>query len=222
MSHNDSLSLKFNDYFTIQEAITPEDINSALSLRYRVFCEERGFETKNDLGVEEDLYDDAASHFIIRHNWTNTIVAACRTIIATYDDDFKFPFEQFASDYVLPTSTPKINMMELSRLSVSKEILAELKPSFNEDELNMSKLLLPALFSAGIGDAASMGIENFVGCMEPKAVRFMQMIGFVPQIIGDKFEHKGMRVPLFIPIEKSLAGAKSKNAELHQLLTHRI
>ena len=51
------------------------DIDAALRLRYRVFCEERGAQSAGAAGLEEDAYDRDCDHLVvIDHNHANAPV----------------------------------------------------------------------------------------------------------------------------------------------------
>ncbi|MGZ8186120.1 MAG: GNAT family N-acyltransferase, partial [Methylobacter sp.] len=72
----------FDDHFEFFLADTDESKEIHYSIRYQVYCEEMGFENKDDFPLEQefDEYDNHSTHFIVRHKPTGHWVGAMRLI----------------------------------------------------------------------------------------------------------------------------------------------
>ena len=70
----------FVKIFGIEVADTEQLRRDAFRLRYRVYCEERKFERREDFPdrLESDRFDDGAVHAIVRHRETGIVVGAVR------------------------------------------------------------------------------------------------------------------------------------------------
>ena len=86
----------FDNYFDVYLANTPEGKEEHYNLRYKVYCEEMGFEEKNDLmpGQEQDVWDEHSVHFLIRHRETGQWVGAMRMV---FQQDGTLPLKESCS-----------------------------------------------------------------------------------------------------------------------------
>jgi N-acyl amino acid synthase of PEP-CTERM/exosortase system len=111
----------FDDYFEVFLADTPESKAINYSIRYQVYCEEMGFENKDDFPMEQefDEYDNHSSHFIVRHKQSKQWIGAMRLIIK---NDQLLPIEQHCVLNEPIVNNGKHQTVELSRLCVLKEI----------------------------------------------------------------------------------------------------
>lgn len=111
----------FDDYFEVFLADTPESKAIHYSIRYQVYCEEMGFENKDDFPMEQefDEYDQQAVHFIVRHKLTNQWVGAVRltTPIARM-----LPMEKHCKIHEPIDKSLPHRVVEFSRLCLVKEI----------------------------------------------------------------------------------------------------
>jgi len=111
----------FDDHFEVFLADTPESKEINYSIRYQVYCEEMGFENKNDFPLEQefDEYDNDSVHFIIKHKQSDQWIGAMRLVSKTNQ---LLPIEQHC---VLNEAIEKCDIgksVELSRLCLVKEI----------------------------------------------------------------------------------------------------
>ena len=111
----------FDNHFEVFLADTREGKEINYSIRYQVYCEEMGFENKDDFPLEQefDEYDNQSSHFIIRHKQSGQWIGAMRLIFNT---EKLLPIEQYC---VLNETIDKSDLgksVELSRLCLIKEI----------------------------------------------------------------------------------------------------
>jgi N-acyl amino acid synthase of PEP-CTERM/exosortase system len=75
----------FDNNFEVFLADTPESKAIHYSIRYQVYCEEMGFENKDNFPLEQefDEYDSQSTHFIVRTRLTGHWVGAIRMVFNT-------------------------------------------------------------------------------------------------------------------------------------------
>src|SRR3954466_3012265 len=85
----------------VEIARTPEQVLEAKKLRYRVYCEERGFEP-GEGGIEQDEFDDNARHARVRSGPQGEVFGTVRLVLGAEDADGKgLPMQRVCEDYVL-------------------------------------------------------------------------------------------------------------------------
>lgn len=110
----------FNKYFEVILADTEESKKAHYSIRYQVYCEEMGFENKDDFPeqMEHDEYDDRSVHFIVRDKMSGQWLGAMRLI---YKQDSLLPIEQSCKLKEKIGYSEFSGAVELSRLCLIKE-----------------------------------------------------------------------------------------------------
>lgn len=111
----------FDDHFEVFLADTRESQEIHYSIRYQVYCEEMGFENKDDFPLKQefDEYDNCSTHFIVRHKHTGAWVGAMRLI---FKNNHPLPLEKNCSLDELIDYSDSYQSVELSRLCLVKEI----------------------------------------------------------------------------------------------------
>ena len=73
-----SLVDDFQKFFDVEFVASKEQRDEALSIRYRVYCEEFGYESKGQFPdkKESDEYDQQSLHCLIKHKSSN-LAAGC-------------------------------------------------------------------------------------------------------------------------------------------------
>src|SRR4051812_7287264 len=70
---------------SIEVARSEEQVLEAMRLRYRVYCEERGYEPGQN-GIEQDEYDPNAKHILVRSRATGEVYGTVRIVLSKQDD----------------------------------------------------------------------------------------------------------------------------------------
>ena len=111
----------FDDHFEVFLADTRESKEIHYSIRYQVYCEEMGFENKEDFPSEQefDEYDSHSTHFIVRTRQTGQWVGAMRMI---FKNDQLFPLEKHCTLNTMIKNDIFNRSVEISRLCLVKEI----------------------------------------------------------------------------------------------------
>src|ERR1700712_3195611 len=85
----------------VEIARTPEQILEAKRLRYKVYCEERGFEP-GEGGLEQDEFDANAHHVLVRSAATGEVYGTVRLVLSKrHEGGAGFPMQRVCEDYVL-------------------------------------------------------------------------------------------------------------------------
>ncbi len=105
---------------TFKKIETEEELLEVYKLRFKVYCQERGFEPETSYPDErmQDEYDAHSLHFIAMVG--NEPVGTSRVVL---NNSVGFPIEKFCSITASVQKLKKEQMLEVSRLAVSKEIL---------------------------------------------------------------------------------------------------
>lgn len=119
----------FDDNFEVFLADTHESKNIHYSIRYQVYCEEMGFENKDDfpLEMEFDEYDNHSVHFIVRAKETGQWVGAMRMV---FKNELPLPMETHCLLNKPISNTIFNRSIEISRLCLVKEVRRR-KTDFN-------------------------------------------------------------------------------------------
>ena len=113
------LARAFDDEFQVVVADTAELRNAAFALRHEVYCRELGFEPIRAGGLERDIYDDRARHYLLAHQPSGAWAGCLRVVFA--DDDVQeigLPFEMARVpllDEARLAATPRASIGEISR-----------------------------------------------------------------------------------------------------------
>lgn len=111
----------FEEHFEVFLADTETSKQIHYKIRYQVYCEEMGFENKDDFPNKEerDEYDEHSLHFIVRHKHSKAWVGAMRLIKKEHT---LLPLEKNCTLNEAIEHSDKRTSVELSRLCLIKEI----------------------------------------------------------------------------------------------------
>ncbi|NOR80806.1 MAG: PEP-CTERM/exosortase system-associated acyltransferase [Methyloprofundus sp.] len=186
----------FDTHFEVFLADTPESKEIHYSIRYQVYCEEKGFENKNDfpMEMEKDNYDQSSEHFIVRHKESGEWVAAMRLVISGKNG---LPMEQHCVLHEEIESNHFQKAAELSRLCVLEKVRKSAGEGQNLLRKNSRRVSQSIIW--GLLNAASEYCHHntlnwyFMTCTSLKKV--LSRGGFKMATIGDLCHHKGERYP---------------------------
>jgi len=228
----------FNEYFEMVPAVSDDLKNEVYKLRYQVYCIETGFESLDQFpdGLEFDEYDDHSIHYLIRHRKFNIYAATTRLILpnATKPETL-FPIEQHSQIDNLEhmKNIPRINLAEISRFCVSKELKRRRKEYgtltgfgpdseyvFTEDERRVFPHITIALIACLIKMSKDNKIYYWYAVMEPSLLRFLSSLGIYFNNIGPLTDYHGKRQPCVVKVNDLLSGVFKKNSDIWDMLTN--
>lgn len=216
MIETESLEVQFARYFDVQVARDETLKDLCYRMRYRVYCEEFGYESPQAFpdGRETDDYDPLALSCVILHRRTGQLAGSLRLIPGVFAGKaLDLPFEltrsvalegEFSGVEVLDRST----ICEVSRLAVgcafrrrdgefSSRIGEQTSLDPDHAEYRCFNVVSEAIFLAGVALASIVGSTNMFAMMEPVLPRILRRSGINFQQIGECVNYHGLRAPFF-------------------------
>lgn len=215
----------YRRYFRVVAATTPQLLDHVYRIRYSVYCEELGYESKNKFpdGREKDAYDDHSLHCLLMHRPSRQYIGCVRLVLAPPTDNrTPFPFELAClgrlHDGVMESELGhRERYGEISRLAVISRFRRrkgeyETPAAIGEEEMERSReerritpyvALCLSLGSAAMGLAC--GLSGVFALMEPKLERHLRNQGIGFRKIGESVDYRGLRIPFFITREDLFA-----------------
>ncbi|SHJ57813.1 N-acyl amino acid synthase, PEP-CTERM/exosortase system-associated [Malonomonas rubra DSM 5091] len=183
-----------------------------LALRYRIYCEQRGFENPEDYpdGLERDVSDEHAVHFAAIHNETNEVLGTIRLILKSPDG---FPIENHFKFDKDTSYIKKDNIGEVSRLAVNSEACRELwrKVTSKRDGMTQAKGnpeadMIAGLIRCIVIECRDRGITHLYAVMARALFVILKRRKIVFPRIGPEIDYHGMRAPYFGLLENIIMG----------------
>lgn len=218
---------------TFTDILHPTDyrMRSIYGLRYRVYCEERGFENPEDYPdcIETDEYDEHAVHFATIRN--QRIIGTARIVFNTKNG---FPLEKHSQ--IDPEVFIRINrdcIGEISRFAFSKSYRSRfphwLSPeyqsfTFNREVLRSTELwqfenqTMIRLYRSIFKECRRRNLTHLIAIMADSLSRLLNRSGiaFIP--IGPTVHYHGMRTPCICNIERTLHYLKKNHPAVYSHL----
>lgn len=193
----------------VEIARTPEQVLEAKRLRYRVYCEERGYEPGQN-GIEQDDFDANARHVLLRSRTTGEVFGTVRVVLSNPGDDLGLPMQRVCEDYVL-APLPKNATAEISRFALTRN-RAGLSP---EAAALMRLFLIRGVIQA----SGELGLTHWCAIMERTLLRLLRStsIYFLP--VGPAVEYHGLRQPAIYTLADGLERMRRENPQIWSFLT---
>lgn len=207
----------FDEYFSVELACTRHQEAEAFRLRYRVYCEEMGFEDVSRFpdGLESDEFDHRAMHCLVRHRRSGIVAGSVR-IIETFGtrDKSPLPIEKHCLPSLCVSARESMlgnrhHLSEVSRLAVdgrfrrrSGEQWARLQgpdvTSFSIHEKRSFSMIGTACFLAATAVTELSARHHVYVMMESRLARLLAQCGIHFQRAGNDIDYHGLRAPHFI------------------------
>lgn len=195
----------FDERYQVFLANTAESKEIHYKLRYKIYCLEKKYEdtTKFTRQLEIDEYDSDAIHFLIRDKFTGDWMATVRLLIGPLNT---LPIQKAATigQHVVDSETELV--AEISRFSILSNYRnnnSHLKPE-DIEPVKEPEIML-GLFRAVVAYGEKNGISNWLFLCRRSLKRIMNQCGFIVDVVGPKTNHKGIRYPYRISLEKSFS-----------------
>ena len=212
-----------HDYETIL-ADTGEARRIHHQIRYRVFCEETGYEDQDAFPGEEeyDQWDQHAVPFIVRTRKTREWVATLRLILPR---GASLPSEQLCMlDRGAIAKIKPFEVAEVSRLCVlpsfrNRRRPVDLNRTFNQRQQQESDITL-GLLRAAAAYSRTRHIRYWYVLTTGGFARLMSRLYLPLHPIGTGIEHRGKRYPFLAHIENSRTRAERLSPDFARLFSH--
>jgi len=213
----------FQKFFSVAIALTPEQKRAVYRIRYRVYCEEFGYEPLEAFpeGLENDEFDEHALHCVIVHQ-RSAIPAACVRMVWPEPGREQLPFEKYCGHAIDPDLMSKLDVdrarvCEISRLAVDgafRRRSGEAATRFglvsgldcSQSEKRTFSLVAVSAFLAATALTGLSGRTHVFAMMEPFLPRLLQMSGINFTKAGHEIDYHGLRAPYFGHTQNGLDG----------------
>jgi N-acyl amino acid synthase of PEP-CTERM/exosortase system len=224
----------FKQFFDIVLATTPEQMAMVYRIRYRVYCEEFGYENSDSFPdeLESDEFDGHSVHTLVTHKLTG-MPAACVRVVGV-DSKTLMPMEKYCQssidqDLFLSGASDRAKICEFSRLAVDgafRRRAGENATRFGEitsmditkQELRTFSLIAVATFLSAFAVSDLIGRTNAFAMMEPFLPRLLKRSGVVVNKVGEDVDYHGMRAPYFITTKTAVQGMPEELKELYDTI----
>jgi N-acyl-L-homoserine lactone synthetase len=170
----------------IKRASCKRELNDVFSLRYKVYCIERGYERTDDHpdGLEHDEYDPHSVHFIAYLN--SSPVGTVRLILR---NPFGFPVERYCNANLRTICQDADQVAEISRLAVSSSAAKRLFIERSKITLSLIKELYYT--------SRELRIRYLVCAMSKSLERLLHRCGMSFMKAGLPVDYHGLRTPYY-------------------------
>ncbi len=236
-----SLCENFQRYFSVVYAKTQEQKESVYSIRYRVYCEEFGYEPADRFPnkMEFDGFDEHAQHCLIMHRRSGLPAGCVRLVPALGKrEEMPLPFEKFCIEsldmtYIRSLNLDRGSVCEISRLAVDSAFRRRSGESLtrfgevdamdcSQQEQRTFSLIAVAGFLASTALTDLTGKTNVFAMMEPFLPRLMKRSGIVFQRAGKDINYHGIRAPYFIRTQDAIDNMRPDLRTLYQWIREKI
>jgi N-acyl amino acid synthase of PEP-CTERM/exosortase system len=203
------------------DALESDMVQEMFSLRYEVYCVERGFLPADefDNGLEIDDFDKHSTHFG-GYNMENLIVGSVRLVQPP--EAIPFPFEQHCPVFEAFKFPPREQSSEISRLvvrktyrrrrgdslqGISKQFMdkenAAVRPSTGGRRRNGdSPRLLLGLYREMYRHSRATGVRYWYAAMERSLAFSLRKMGFTFVPIGPATDYYGPVTPFIVDLDE--------------------
>jgi N-acyl-L-homoserine lactone synthetase len=198
------------DELSLEIARSPRQIREAKELRYKVYCEERGYEPGEN-GIEQDQYDPNAHHVLVRSRDGGKVFGTVRLVLSKRTEDgVGFPMESVCENYVL-APLPASATAEISRFALTRDRTG-LSPAA---AAVMRLFLIEGCFKV----SGELGLTHWCAIMEKTLLRLLRVtsIHFVP--VGPAIEYHGLRQPAVLSVGSTLERMRRESHHLWSFMT---
>lgn len=184
--------------------------NDILALRYRIYCEQKGFEKPEDHpeGLERDNLDDHAIHYAAILKESDEVVGTIRLILKS---KYGFPIE---NNFDLTTDTSHIEkncIAEVSRLAITSKYCSGFWRKNSGQHCIPNKLQPNNEIDLAIGlirciakESRELGITHWYAVMAKALYILLKKKRIVFSCIGPEKDYHGLRAPYFGAVEDIL------------------
>jgi len=219
-----TLHRHFQDYFRVVPAVTEKLVEEAQRIRHQVYCEELGWEPVKEDRLERDYYDQYSLHCLLRSVSRESFVGCIRLVLPTDDGiGLGLPMQKSCGDKLYPGHPDPValanrEVAEVSRLAITSDFRRRRHEkgkvvSFPDQEAGLSDrrkfpYIPVALYLGMMEIAAQRNINILYFLTEPLLAKHFGRLGGELEPVGEGVEHRGLRVPYLMDVEKVMSRAR--------------
>lgn len=236
----ETLAERFQRYFSVHFATTPEQRNDVYKIRYRVYCDEFGYESAEEFpeNLEHDQFDESSLHCLIKHRGSQR-PAGCVRLVTTGENGLQsLPLETFCADsldreFLGSLNLQRTSMCEVSRLAVDGAFRRRASESITRfgdmDAIDCSSherrtfsLISVAAFLAATSLTELTKRTNVFAMMEPFLPKLLERSGINFRKVGADMDYHGHRAPYFETTESALISMVPELRALYEAISFDI
>ena len=196
-------------------------------LRFKVYCEEWGFEKPDNYpdGMEYNEYDDISEHFYIKSKEDDSIIGTARIIMPS---EFGYPITKYCIiDQELQAKVlgaeKNRRIGEVSRLAISREFrkriednltagyVASRLPKGTSENRNRKSDYVFEFYKYLLNQSKEqLELTHWYAAMRRSLYVLLKRIGMVFHPIGPLVEYHGLRTPYLGSIDEIMTGMNKK------------
>ena len=187
------------DELSVEIVSSPEQLLEAQRLRFRVYCQERGFEPGTN-GLEQDVFDPASRHVLVRNRNSGTVLGTVRIVLSDTTRGLSgLPMRQACEPWVI-SPLPIVSTGEISRFALTRD-RASISPA-------AAALMRLCLIRGLVQASAESQLTHWCAIMEPTLLRLLRATGIHFVAVGPTVEYHGTRQPAVCGIGTMLSRVK--------------
>lgn len=208
-------------------------LNEVYQLRYKVYCDEWGFERPEDHpgGIEIDDFDTHSVHFVAIRKDDRKLVGTTRIILHS---KLGFPIEEHCHINEDILKSDKVLWGEISRLAVSKEfrkragddsiynhevpLVHDVNNPFQEKRKNENQIVI-GLYRCIYRESLERGLTHLYAVMAKGLFLLLNRISISFIQVGPGIEYHGIRTPYICCIQDLMEEFSRKNNDLYRCFT---
>jgi len=236
-----TIAENFSTFFRVAIATEPQVLDAVHQVRYRVYCEEFGFEPIERCPDERerDAFDTQSTHCLITHVPSGSPAGCVRMVPTPMGrPDLPLPFERNCGDSVDRVLLDRLGLdratiCEISRLAVDRNFRRRSGEhqtrfgnpthlNFSEDEKRTLPFIAVSAYLAATAITAHTGRTNVFAMMEPFLPRLLSRTGIHFARVGEDTDYHGLRAPYFIRTQSALDGMSRELKELYAVVERQL
>jgi len=212
-----SLTDAFLSYFDVNLVTNAEQREHVARMRYRVYCQEFGYENAEEFpdGQEVDDFDAYSIHCLVTHKRSGRPAGSVRLVCGS--ESQVLPLEKYCInsvylDYMEALTSNPSQICEFSRFTVDtlfRRRRGENHTRVGEydaldcshQELRTFSLIGVVVFISAVALARLTRRTQIFGMMESNLPRLLRRSGLLVQQAGDYMEYHGKRAPYYLTTE---------------------
>jgi N-acyl-L-homoserine lactone synthetase len=194
----------------IEIAESGAQIEEAQRLRYKVYCDERGFEPGEN-GLEQDEFDGISRHVLVRSRLSRDVLGTVRVVIGcARRGAASFPMNRVCERYVL-APLPAMATAEISRFALTRD-----RPGVSPAAAALMRLFLMRGIVTVSGER---GLTHWCAIMERSLLRLLRATAIHFEHVGPVVEYHGTRQPAVGAISTVLGRIRTEKPLVWSFIT---
>lgn len=223
---------EFHRYCNLELANTPRQLDDVFRIRYRVYCEEFGYEEPgaHPEGLESDEFDEISRHTLVTHSASGVPAGCARLVLA--DEETQLPMERYCApaidnDLLATFDGQRESICEFSRLGVDgafRRRNGERFSRFGEihgidwtklEQHKFSSQLAIATILSGLALSEVLERTHCFAMMEAFLPRLLRRSGLVVHKAGEEIDYHGLRRPYYWETREMVSGLVEELQEFY-------